>query len=153
MKNTVWVLLLAIGCAKPQPVPDPAPAADDSVSVEELAEVREYMWAMARTIRALDEELSLGEGSEADRDAVAGHLSRIDSIAGDLAKDNVRIKHPMLDDHLERFRGEVRYAIEQNRVQSAGYMNAGRVVGACSTCHDVRACPFDRSSRCIETVN
>ncbi len=165
-KRVLLVVTLSFGCAKPVPPPSaeaPTPreapitgtaevsdTAPSFVSSEERAEVREYMWALANEVRALDEELEFGKTSDGDRYAIEAELERILAITDDLQRANQAIRHPMLSASLPRFREQVEFALIQARDESPTYVTAGKLIGSCSTCHDVRACPFDSYSRCIE---
>lgn len=159
-----WVLWIAMatlsfGCAKPvpPPAPDPAPAVtppeappEPEVSAEDRARIREYMWALALEVRALDEELSVDGGSDGDHYAVQVKLERIRAIIRDLEAENDRIQHPMLTESLSRFAEQVDFALRAAQAAEPSFVTAGKVIGSCSTCHDTRACPFDSYSRCID---
>lgn len=161
MTARLLAMTLIFACAKaaPPPEPDPKAASDTAAPTAsepaaptevERAEVREYMWALSNEVRALDEELDFGAASDGDRYAIQATLERILAITEDLQEENRSIRHPVLSGALPRFRSQVEYALAQARDESPSYVSAGKVIGSCATCHDVRACPFDSYSRCIE---
>ncbi|MEM6729928.1 MAG: hypothetical protein AAF658_00140 [Myxococcota bacterium] len=152
MRVKILMLCVACGCAKPTPKLNEtsSPPSPKTVSEEERGQIRAYMWALAGEVRALDEELSFEEATDADRYVVESKLKRILDITDDLALDNQTIQHPLVGQGLGHFKAQVSFAIASIENQELSYVSAGKVIGACATCHDVRACPFDSYSRCVD---
>ncbi|MEL6338761.1 MAG: hypothetical protein AAFP04_16555 [Myxococcota bacterium] len=150
-KTIAVVASFILGCAASSSSTGSSTSSDAApnkkVPVPSEIPVREYMGALAREVHELDGRLQSGSDPESMR---AG-LGRILEIADDLERDHGgETGHPLIANNLERFVREVKYAMDSVEHPQHGLVYAGRVVGACATCHDVRACPFDSYSRCVD---
>ena len=121
-------------------VADPPPF--DYVDGEELRSgMHQLAFAMLRLDQALrDKDEDFGSldpqgGEVVDQREVVENLQRIQMIAEDLQVGDIRVMHPYLASEMHRFLSDVDQAIFDASMRSPRYYMAGRVSGACVSCH------------------
>lgn len=154
MPRIVIVVLLA--CCTPGPAhqqpPKPTPKGTPlEVSEEQRAAVRESMWALSWAVRELDSELAEHDDDDDDlAKTEAQKIAEILQITRDLDAQQVAVEHPMLGPKLDVFIAQLDFLQQQAEKDEAKVAGANAIVAQCSTCHDVRACPFDSYATCVD---
>jgi hypothetical protein len=98
-------------------------------------EIRTTMAALAVEVVALDRELGgTDAGHPSDPTRVAAILTRMERLAASL-KRREHSSHPRLDDYAPLLRRDIERALVAARSDPPSYYAAGRVSGACSSCH------------------
>ncbi len=102
-------------------------------------EIRTTMGQLAVEIVALEEIMNQEGGpGEEDREAVVATLRRMQGLAAKLG-DGTSTNHPRLDRGAPILQQDIERALAASKLTSPpNYYHAGRVVGACSTCHAPR---------------
>lgn len=98
--------------------------------------LRSGMHQLAFTLLRLDAVLAdENEIEPIDQGDVVDNLQRIQRIAQDLQAGDIRSTHPYLASDMHRFLSDVDQALLMASLRSPRYYMAGRVSGACITCH------------------
>lgn len=108
----------------------------------ERDQLKTGMAEMALQISILDGALqhSLayeGEGDEALREEVLSALAEIDRVASQLQAGSGGANHPYMEDHMRSFISSVDKARSAASLAEPRYYFAGKVAGACASCHKV----------------
>lgn len=94
------------------------------------------MWQLADSVRALDAAMRQpGPIDEARRADIERQLRAMLATTTDLQSDGRPTSHPLLSEHLERFRRDVTLALAGVKADPPNYYLVGSVSGACLTCH------------------
>ncbi len=98
--------------------------------------LRSGMHQLAFALLDLDRELSSEtEVADIEQREVTETLMRIKEIAEGLQEGDIRLSHPYLADDMFRFLNDIDQALWQASRRSPRYYMAGRVSGACVSCH------------------
>lgn len=97
-------------------------------------ELRSRMHQLAFELQRLDNALAIDyDESQPSNNAIVDNLRNIERIAKTIQSAELSIKHPFLVDDMNKFIADVNRA-EWDASRNRYYM-AGRVSGACVTCH------------------
>lgn len=101
-------------------------------------ELRSRMQQLAFSLQRLDNVLSVeyDEQNEPSQNAIVDNLRDIDRIANTLQTGDLKSKHPFLLDDMANFIADVERA--EWAASRGRYYMAGRVAGACVSCHKGR---------------
>ena len=100
------------------------------------------MSEMAIQISILDGALqhsvaAQGENGDAIREEVVGALSEIYRIGSELQASSGGANHPFMEDHMRDFISSVDIARSAASLEEPRYYFAGKVAGACASCHKI----------------
>jgi len=106
----------------------------DYVDGEEL---RSRMHQLAFELQMLDSALAAEyDEMPPSQQSITDHLSNIERIAESLQSGDLKSRHPFLIEDMERFQADVERA--QWDASRSRYYMAGRIAGACVSCHRAR---------------
>ena len=96
------------------------------------------MWQLADSVHALDAVMRQpGPIDAARRSDIEGRLRAMRDSTTALQSDGRPTNHPLLSEHLDRFRRDVTLALAGVDADPPNYYLVGSVSGACLTCHSV----------------
>jgi hypothetical protein len=102
----------------------------------EKQEVSSAMQKMAVSINKLDRLLLGTEHQPANKQQdVLAELDVIESVTRSLGTGASRSNHPLIDQHMDRFRDQLLIAKNAAQNDPPDYYPAGRLVGQCRGCH------------------
>ncbi|MGI9319182.1 MAG: hypothetical protein ACR2QW_17785 [bacterium] len=102
----------------------------------EKQEVSSAMQKMAVSIGQLHRLLSDTAYQPASKkDDVLAELDKIETITRSLDTGGIQSNHPLIDQHMNGFRGQVLIARNAVQQDQPDYYPAGRLVGQCHGCH------------------
>ena len=102
------------------------------------AELRSNMQRLAYNLEALDQALASAESEPAERQRRAvDALTNIARVATDLRAGDAGSNHPFLQDYMGTFASQVGRARIAASLNPPDYYPAGKVAGACTSCHRV----------------
>ncbi len=97
------------------------------------------MWVLASETARLDRALEETDADPAVRQReVASILAQIEAAADGIQRPGQTSQHPLLNEHLPRFRERVRKARAEVERSPPAYYLAGTVAGSCAACHALR---------------
>ena len=98
-------------------------------------EIHSHMREMSKAIDQIESNLNLTDKNE-KKSLILSGLSKLDSHTSQLSKGgSSRVVHPLLGEHLDRFREEIRFAINGLQNTPANYYWTTRISSACTHCH------------------
>lgn len=99
-------------------------------------ELRSGMHQLAYELQRLDIVLMADSDNRPDyQQSVISSLQNIERIAGSIREGDISARHPFLRSDMDKFLADVTRAREDATRGSSRYYMAGRVSGACVTCH------------------
>lgn len=99
-------------------------------------ELRSGMHQLAYELQKLDIVLMADTDNRPDyQQSVISSLQNIERIAGSIREGDISARHPFLRGDMDRFLADVSRARADASRGSSRYYMAGRVSGACVTCH------------------
>ena len=135
--SVVMVLGVFVGCADPAATIRTFTYPPDFKYVSG-AELKSTMDALAQDLTRLDLALNAAQRSEAiDEGEVVRILAEIERTAQKLDARSVGSNHPFLEDYMGRFGDTVQQARIAASLNPPNYYLAGRVAGACVSCHKI----------------
>jgi hypothetical protein len=102
----------------------------------ERSQLKSAMWRLAYDVRELDQLMRMPPPVDASRrDATERYLNDLLVATDALRGGGQPTNHPLLTDHLGRFRLDVSLALAAVEAEPPSYYLVGSVTGACLTCH------------------
>ena len=99
-------------------------------------QLRSAMWQLADSVHALDAVMRQPGPIDASRRAdIEGRLRAMLDTTTVLQADGRPTNHPLLGEHLDRFRRDVTLALAGVNAEPPNYYLVGSVSGACLSCH------------------
>jgi len=108
----------------------------------EQSELRSNMAQLSQQMVLLEIALNTApeqttQAYEAQREAVLNSLREMEKIASRLKAGNAGANHPFMDDYMQDFIVKVDKARVAASFEAPRYYFAGKVAGACTSCHKV----------------
>jgi len=123
-------------------------ATSTAAAKPQLKSIKRGMWSFAKVIRELYGELGRKGGPR--KQEVLTQIDAIDGVASQLQDFGDATGHPLMTKQIPRFRKELAFARKHVDQDKPEFTFAGSITGACTSCHDIRDCPFEPGRTCVD---